>query len=444
MQRIDFYIYRKKESNLASAVKTVVLFSIPFLLSLTQLFSQPISLVEVIQTIKSNHPELKMREANIKALGAYAKASFAWEAPQVGAGLFMTPYKSQLWNSQTMTDGMGNTVNAPGMGQFMLQFQQMIPNPVRQSAMANYQSAMVLVEIENKEAAQNELIAEAKETYFSAAIQQKIVDVLKDNEKLGQFALTSAQSRYALNREKLSGVYTLEARLLNLQNQIIETEYLIQEKKIRLNTLMNRDKTTSIVIDTTLVLKNFEDNPVDTFQIGLQRSDLKKLDKQLIVNELNERNQRVQLSPDFGLRYDHMFTFVGQPQLFTLMGMVNLPFVPWANRASIANRLALKHEREALQWQQESTKNEIQGKLESLRQQKRAKKKQYNQLGLRILPVMKKNYQTVLFAFEQNQEEISEVLDAWDALQEVQLQYIGLLQEMIGLQVRYEKEIQSE
>lgn len=434
--------FYKKGLFLAKA-RGISFCSLMFLIS-GQLTAQTISLNEVIQTIKSNHPELKGKEANIKAITAYSKSAYNWEAPQLGAGFFMTPYKSQLWSSQNMMDGMGNNVNSPGMGQFMVQFQQMIPNPVRQTANAKYLSALSLVENEDKDAFQNELIAEAKEAYYKIALQQKRLRILRQNESLGQYALKSAQSRYALQKEKLSGIYALEVKVYEVQNQIFETENLIQESKIKLNTLMNQNIGNSFTVDTTLNILAFENDKLDTSGIASQRSDLKSLVKQLAVNELNEKNQKVQLSPDFGLRYDHMFTFGGQPQLFTLMGMVNLPFVPWANRESIANRIALKQERSSLEWQVTAAKNEIARKIESLRLEKKSKMKQYEQLGKRILPVMTKNYQTTLFAFEQNQEEISAVLDAWVSLQEVQLQYIGLLEDMINLQIQYQKELQLE
>jgi outer membrane protein TolC len=405
---------------------------------------QVISIDEVIQTVKSNHPELKGREENIKAIQAYSKTAYSWNAPQVGAGFFMTPYQTQLWHPQTMMDGHGNSTNTPGMGQFMLQVQQMIPNPIRQNAALKYKSSLALVESENKDVRQNELIAVTKEAYYGIAIQQKILILLKQNEALASNALKSAEIRFGTDQDKLASIYTLEAKVLAIQNLESDIENTIQEKKITLNTLMNQDKMTAINIDTSISLVNFEDKSIDTIGITQQRSDLKSLDKQLQVNELNSNYQRIQLSPDFGIRYDHMFTFGTQPQLFTLMGMVNLPFVPWASRESNANRLALKHERAAIEWQQKSIKNEIVGRLETLRNQKRSKKKQYDQLGLRILPIMKKNYQTILFAFEQQQEDLSAVLDAWESLQEIQLQHLNLFQDLINLQIQYEKELQTE
>jgi outer membrane protein TolC len=343
-----------------------------------------------------------------------------------------------------MMDGHGDSTNTPGMGQFMLQVQQMIPNPIRQNAALKYKSSLALVESENKDVRQNELIAVTKEAYYGIAIQQKILILLKQNEALASNALKSAEIRFGTDQDKLASIYTLEAKVLAIQNLESDIENTIQEKKITLNTLMNQDKMTAINIDTSISLVNFEDKSIDTIGITQQRSDLKSLDKQLQVNELNSNYQRIQLSPDFGIRYDHMFTFGTQPQLFTLMGMVNLPFVPWASRESNANRLALKHERAAIEWQQKSIKNEIVGRLETLRNQKRSKKKQYDQLGLRILPIMKKNYQTILFAFEQQQEDLSAVLDAWESLQEIQLQHLNLFQDLINLQIQYEKELQTE
>ncbi|MBY0426326.1 MAG: hypothetical protein K2Q22_11865, partial [Cytophagales bacterium] len=61
-----------------------------------------------------------------------------------------------------------------------------------------------------------------------------------------------------------------------------------------------------------------------------------------------------------------------------------------------------------------------------------------------IIPVMLKNYQTTLFAYEQNQENLPMVLEAWEAYQEVKMQQLEVYQELISLSIQYEKEIQAE
>ena len=55
---------------------------------------------------------------------------------------------------------------------------------------------------------------------------------------------------------------------------------------------------------------------------------------------------------------------------------------------------------------------------------------------------MKKNYETSLLAFEQNKEELFMTLDAWQNLKLVQLSYLDMLNELLQLQVNYEKELE--
>src|SRR4051794_1652393 len=105
-------------------MKNILLF-----LSFTSLYvqGQTLSLKEVMDQVQIQHPELKMYENQALAYTAMAESSTAWEAPQLSAGFFMTPYQTSYWKDQVSTvDGMPSMMR--GMGNVMIQARQMIPN----------------------------------------------------------------------------------------------------------------------------------------------------------------------------------------------------------------------------------------------------------------------------------------------------------------------------
>ena len=61
------------------------------ILSATNLAAQTLSLDNVLSTIKTNNPQLKMYDADIQSMDAAAKGARSWMAPQVETGFFMTP-----------------------------------------------------------------------------------------------------------------------------------------------------------------------------------------------------------------------------------------------------------------------------------------------------------------------------------------------------------------
>jgi outer membrane protein TolC len=56
-----------------------------------------------------------------------------------------------------------------------------------------------------------------------------------------------------------------------------------------------------------------------------------------------------------------------------------------------------------------------------------------------IIPALKKNYQIMQLAYEQNTGELFELFDAWQTLNMTQLDYLDQLQELLNLQVQMDK-----
>jgi hypothetical protein len=64
------------------------------ILSFTTASAQVLSLENILSTIKTDNPQLKMYDADIQSMDAAAKGAKSWMAPQVETGFFMTPYNT--------------------------------------------------------------------------------------------------------------------------------------------------------------------------------------------------------------------------------------------------------------------------------------------------------------------------------------------------------------
>jgi len=429
-------VKKKKKNRILKILKLLI--CIAFLYSNT-LYSQNIlSLDSILIKIDKNNPGLKMYDAKIKALNTYAEGARSWEPPKFAAGFFMTPYKTSAWTRQT--DNKGNTYN--GMGQFMLSFEQNIANRNKLRSKENYLLAISGSEKENKNFEKNRLFNEAKSDYYEWMIIKMKLRVLHESETLVNFIIQSSKIRYTYNKEKLGSIYKAEAQLGELKNSILILENEIRKKNININKLLNQNKNTVFDIDTTYQLANYDLIIIDSTDILNSRSDLKSLEQSLKVARLNQEVERNKSRPDFGIKYDHMFAFGGQNNLFTLMGMFTLPIAPWSSREYKANIKALDYEMAALQAQKQTILNETSGKLFELSTELKSLKQQLDAYEKNIIPALRNNYKTTLITYEQNTEDLFVLLDAWQALKVARIEYLNRLQQILKLQVEYEKEIQ--
>ncbi len=399
----------------------------------TRVVAQALSLDSVLNSIEQNNPMLFVYEAKINALDAYAAGAKSWMPPQAGAGFFMTPYDARMWRAEG-----GNA----GMGSFMLSVEQMFPNRVRQNMNFNYMKSMSRVETESKNYQRNQLLSEAKMNYYEWAVMLRKRTVLRESEELLNLVIQSSEIRYQYNNEKLNSIFKARAQLAELKGMQLMLENEIAQKRIMLNTLMNRDKNIEFTIDTTYTVRNYDEVTIDTSRVSSVRSEIASMQRMIEVNQARQKLERSSRLPEFGLRYDHMFTFGKQPQLFSLMGMVTIPIAPWSSRMWKANIKGLDFENIALQREQQSMANEVAGKLETLRSKISYQKKQLETTDNSILPAMRKNYQVASLAFEQNNGELFVVLDAWQMLKMSQLNRLDQLMELLTLQTEYEKEFQ--
>lgn len=402
------------------------------ILSFTIANAQIVSLDNILSTIKTDNPQLKMYDADIQSMDAAAKGAKSWMAPQVETGFFMTPYNTKMWKADDMS---------PGMGSYMIGVSQMIPNAKKQNAEYKYMSAMSSVEKENKNYTLNQLYAIAKTNYYQWLVLNKKVKVANDNLLLLKYMIKSMEIRYQYNMDKLPTYYKAKSQYNELESMIIMLQNDISQKRIMLNTLMSRDKNMVFEIEEAFELKEYNSQLLDTSSISKNRSDINAIKRTMEVNQLKIDAEKSKFLPEFGVKYDHMFAFGQQPQQFSLMGMITIP-MPWSTKMNKANISSFQIKNESLNWQKQMILNETVGMISGMNTELSNLKKQYTISEKSIIPSLRKNYDTAVLAWQNNTGDLFVVLDAWEALNMAQMDAFDKLQSILNTQVEIEKQLE--
>lgn len=403
------------------------------ILSATNLAAQTLSLDNVLSTIKTNNPQLKMYDADIQSMDAAAKGAKSWMPPQVETGFFMTPYNTKMWKADEMN---------PGMGNYMLGVTQMIPNASKLKADSNLMTAMSSVEKENKNYTINQLKSLAKTNYYQWLVLNKKIKIAHDNLLLLEYMIKSMEIRYQYNMDKLPTYYKAKSQYSALESMILMLQNDISQKRIMLNTLMARDKNTPFEINETYEIKDFNLAISDTTSLSKNRSDVKAIEKTMEINQLKIAAEKTKLLPEFGIKYDHMFAFGTQPQQFSLMGMITIP-MPWSSKMNKANINSFQIKNESLNYQKQMILNEATGMISGMNTELNNLKKQYEIAQKSIIPALKRNYDTAILAWQNNTGDLFPTLDAWEALNMAQIDALDKLQNILAAQVEIEKQLET-
>lgn len=384
-----------------------------------------LSMTDIQTAITSNHPTLKMLDAEARSMDEAAKGAYSWMPPELGAGFFQTPYNPGNWKAMN---------GQPGMGMFMISGQQMFPNRKKQNAEFAFLNAQSSVEKQKKDVVVNNLLYNARANYYQWIVLEKKLKVLEENDKLLRFMMQSAEIRYKNGLGKISAYYKAKAALANVENIQMVLQNEIVQKRIAINTVMNRSADELFIIDTNFTWMDFNQQMFDLVALMKQRSDIKVIEQSINVNNLQRESELANLKPEFGIRYDHMTPLSNRPLMYTLMGMVKIPLTKWSSKRNKAKAESLVWENEALKNQQAMIVNEVSGMASSSFTELELKKKQMNLYEQQIIPALRRNFQTMQLAYEQNTEELFPLFDAWEALNMTQMEYLDQLMKALELQ----------
>jgi cobalt-zinc-cadmium efflux system outer membrane protein len=387
--------------------------------------AQRLPLDSVLARVKIN-PALQAYDAKASAQDAYASGAKSLDAPKVSAGQYQVPY--QL---------------SPNGGAFMIQAEQMFTNPAKLKAKEDYMKGMSKVTAADKNYLKNQLIAQAKQYYYERVVLEKKLALLQNTQGLLEYMLKDANIRLTYGKEKLPNIYKAKAELFELDNTREQLNNEISQKNIMLNTLMNRDKQAAFLVDTNHVLKEYEKVLIDTATLSNSRSDIKGINRNIDLQQLNAQIEYAKRKPDFGIQVAHMQSYGGYANQYILMGSVTIPIVPWASKEYKANLKGIRYEVEELQQKKLDILNQAQGQLAGLRTDMSSKKRQLKNYDQNIIPALQNGYKTALLAYDQNTGDLPSVLDGIKSLQMVRMEALDRLQELLTLQVAYEREYES-
>jgi len=393
--------------------------------AITTVNAQRLPLDSVLVRVAAN-PSLQAYDARVSAQNAYAAGAKSLDAPKISAGQYQTPYQLN-----------------PNTGSFMIQAEQMFINPAKLRAKEDYMKGVSKVTAEDKNYLKNQLVAQAKQYYYERVVLEKKLALLQNTQGLLEYMLKDANIRLTYDKEKLSNIYKAKAELFALDNTREQLNNDISQKNIMLNTLMNRDKQAAFMVDTNYILKEYETAVTDTGSLANARSDIKGISRNIELQQLNAQMEYSKRKPDFGIETGHMFSYGGMANQYILMASVTIPIAPWASKEYKANMKGIQYEVEELQQKKLDVINQAAGQLSGLRTDIGSKKRQLKNYRQNIIPALQNGYKTGLLAYDQNTGDLPSVLQSIKDLQAARMEYLDRLQELLILQVAYERENES-
>jgi cobalt-zinc-cadmium efflux system outer membrane protein len=270
------------------------------------------------------------------------------------------------------------------------------------------------------------------------------LNVLEENQQIVELMLELAQLRYPYNQGSLGNIYKAEGRLYEVQNMTLMTKSEISEKEYRLKALMNMEPDAVFKLDT-LTQVVFDPNKIakDTASLRTNRSDVQQINRSIEVMLQNQILQNSQAKPDFRIRYEHMQPRGDMPMQFSLMAMVSIPIVPWASKMYKSEVAGMNYEIEAMKKEQAGILLEARGMILGMASQLKRMQQQLSNYELKIIPALRKNYETLMLSYEENREQLPIVIDGWEALNMAQMDYLEKMQDYYSMIVSYEKEIEK-
>ncbi len=384
------------------------------------------TLDSILLVVKENNPMLKNFRYRAEAMTSFAAGAKSLMAPEVGGGPWMLPYKK--------------TGDPQNQGQIMLSVQQKFTNPTKLRANQSYLNSKSAIEKADETFTYNELRALAKTAYYQWIVLEKKKKVLQENEEIIRLVLKISRVRYPYNQSKLGNIFKAEGRLSEVQNMILMNDNEIVQKNILLNQLMNIPKDIRYTIDTTEQYRNFIPEMVDTLTFAQGRSDVRKIDKTIQSMRFNQALEKAQSRPDFTISYNHMIQRgSGMPGQYMLLGMISIPIAPWSAKMYKSNIKGMDGQIEAMKQERESILNELQGMTASMVNEINTLNQQISNYEKRIIPVLRKNYETLMLAYQENKEELYIVIDGYETLIMSQAQYLDTMRRYYEMVVNYEK-----
>lgn len=405
----------------------IVFFLLP--IQLVAQHTEMLPLDSILQRIDQNNLLLQSYALRAEGYKYSAEAATAWMAPMVGMGTFMTPYPFQ----EVMEDR--------DKGSVMLRLEQDIPNRSKQAARKRYIESQGAVEQANRAVTLNDYKAQAKRLYYNWLVAEQRMKVLRQNERIMTTMKKIEEVRYPYNQSQLGNIYKIESRIEENRNMIRMQEGEIGRSMGWLNSLMNRPGNDSFVIDTNYTPR-FDPSVYDTALLASRRGDVQRMNESIRSMQLNIESMQQERKPDFKVQFDHMSPLAGMmPKAYSVMGMVSIPIAPWASKMYKSEVKAMQYNVQAMERERAAMLQETQGMLYGMQAEIQSMQKRIRGLENTVIPAMQKALDASFINYQENKLQVPVVIDAWEALNMLQMNLLDEKLKLYQMIVDYEKEI---
>lgn len=388
-----------------------------------------LTLPGILKEIDQNNLLLQSYGLRAQAYKYSAEAATAWMAPMVGAGTFMTPYPFQ----KVMEDR--------DKGSVMLRLEQDIPNRSKLASRKRYIESQGAVEQASRAVTLNDYKAQAKRLYFNWLVAEQRIKVLRQNERIMTTMKKIEEVRYPYNQSQLGNIYKIESRIEENRNMIRMQEGEIGRARGWLNSLMNRPGNDSFTIDTNYAPR-FDPSVHDTTLLASNRSDIQRMNESIRSMQLNIESMQQERKPDFKVQFDHMTPLAGMmPKAYSVMGMVSIPIAPWASKMYKSEVKAMQYNVQAMERERAAMLQETQGMLYGMQAEIQSMQKRIRGLENTVIPAMQKSLDASFINYQENKLQVPVVIDAWEALNMLQMNLLDEKLKLYQMIVDYEKEI---
>jgi hypothetical protein len=125
------------------------------------------------------------------------------------------------------------------------------------------------------------------------------------------------------------------------------------------------------------------------------------------------------------------------------MAMISIPIAPWSSKMYKSEVKGMQYEIEAMKRRRKAILSEARGRIAGLASEISTMHQELDNYEKKIIPALRKNYETIMLAYEENREQLPMVIDAWEAMNMVQMEYLEKLDEHYSMIVSYEKELEK-
>ena len=387
------------------------------------------TLKDVLSTIDAAYPQLQSYELKMKSVRSLVEGARAWMPPTVSVALDRFPYQLDMIKQKE------DPMNQAGI---MLSVQQMIPNPHKLSTKKEYVASLEQVQINELEWQKNILHFTARLYYLRRFTAEQKLKLLTENRDLLNLLIKTAKDKYAYNQADLGTIFKAEGALSELTNMEKMLLAQIAESTIGLNTLMNREKGSTFLIDTLIIPIDYSGDFLEHVTAAeIWRNDILSMQNRIQTMKLNQRWMASGSKPDFGIQFSHGQMF-GMPNQFSIMGMMTIPIVPWSSKMYKSEVKSMGFEIDAM----EKEKSTMQLMAEQMVREKitmlRYEREQLNNYDINVIPSYQRNMESTLLAYRQNTGNFFVLLDAWNMLLMKKMERIDKLGQVLTVQAEYE------